>query len=488
MVAQSTKSLITKKKTRKGTVSVRGDDPAHRERLKKLSVKGTQASLDTHLPTGKGASTASYKRRMALARQGFSYEDPLNSILNGAVPAHHWKRYLKTPPETVSETKALEAEYDHEMITRFETKDLALIGELKPVSDPEALGKSLLEGKKWPPAMLASQRDAYIVEMEKAKLNRDPLLFDLLKNSLDMFELVNSCLKPVSGTEEKEIDMDVVRKKVSQKPVSELIDSKGNTLKPVSEYVSTAVSAETVSDGFDDSHGIDVIDAATGQRTKNPFPVEPAERIRVMNKMKLVSAMTDSELRRNAVNASPETVSALESKSGHLRAGFHDGKIFNNIYAYEYALRTMHRMIMRKVPIDQIAKAMGMSVANAARLRTELHRRMSEEMRYTDVYSLLGDTNAFYLEMRAQGLKMLDRAKDIPEQAMAASVAFKAEADRIKALDTARVFETSPVKLAKASENDRHDAKSLIDVLKGILGDEKPQEMIEETAEKPQLF
>jgi hypothetical protein len=74
-------------------------------------------------------------------------------------------------------------------------------------------------------------------------------------------------------------------------------------------------------------------------------------------------------------------------------------------YEKEYRLKLVHRMLMRNVPLDQIARELEVSIHTVMRDRKELYSRLKEEAKKLDINKLIGDTMGFYQEVQGMGLR-----------------------------------------------------------------------------------
>lgn len=80
-------------------------------------------------------------------------------------------------------------------------------------------------------------------------------------------------------------------------------------------------------------------------------------------------------------------------------------------YEKEYRLSLLHRLLMRRIPLDQIAEQLGVSTRTVQRLRTELFTRLRKEAKDLDLHKFIGDTFAFYSEVQAMALRGASAAK-----------------------------------------------------------------------------
>lgn len=111
-------------------------------------------------------------------------------------------------------------------------------------------------------------------------------------------------------------------------------------------------------------------------------------------------------------------------------------------YAKEYRLDMLRRYLLRRIPIDQIASMMGVSVSTIEKDRAELGQRMREVARRLDINEIVGNQLETYGEISAMALKMA--SVDATPAAMklaAMRTTLASEADKTRFLNTAGVFD-----------------------------------------------
>lgn len=112
----------------------------------------------------------------------------------------------------------------------------------------------------------------------------------------------------------------------------------------------------------------------------------------------------------------------------------------------EARLVLLHRMMIRKIPPEEIAKQLGVSIAMYYKLRAALQTRMRLDVNKVDVPYLIGDTLAFYDEVRSMALTMSSSTaiKSAQTKVAAMSIALRAEADKNDFLTKCGVY-SAPV-------------------------------------------
>lgn len=123
-------------------------------------------------------------------------------------------------------------------------------------------------------------------------------------------------------------------------------------------------------------------------------------------------------------------------------------------YAKEYRLALLHRMLMRNVPLDQIARQLQVSISTVEKDRSLLKKRLREAATQLNIDEMVGSQNAVYDEIAGMSLRIASQAgggsdeNGNPVQAVpvamrlaAMRTALAANADRTRFLNTAGVFD-----------------------------------------------
>lgn len=112
----------------------------------------------------------------------------------------------------------------------------------------------------------------------------------------------------------------------------------------------------------------------------------------------------------------------------------------------EARLVLMHRMMIRKIPVEEIRKQLGISISMYYKLRDGLQERMRLDVNKVDVPYLIGDTMAFYDEVRSMALTISSSAAvgSHHVKLAAMNVALKAEQDKNNFLTQCGVY-SAPV-------------------------------------------
>ncbi len=111
-------------------------------------------------------------------------------------------------------------------------------------------------------------------------------------------------------------------------------------------------------------------------------------------------------------------------------------------FAKEYRLDMLRRQLLRRVPLDQIALSMGVSISTLEKDRVELGKRMREHARQLDINEIVGNQVETYAEISGMAMRMAS-AEATPAAMRLASMrtALASEADKTRFLNTSGVFD-----------------------------------------------
>lgn len=141
------------------------------------------------------------------------------------------------------------------------------------------------------------------------------------------------------------------------------------------------------------------------------------------------------------------------------------------IYAREYKLRCLHRMILRNIPRHEQAFLLDLEPPELGEMTKELERRLATEAGRVDTMVFFGKTNAFYDEMVALSYQLAaDPALRTHNRLQAIQTALAAESDRQRFYHLMGVFQKMPWTPDAAIAADRHHkgAEDLIAQLSAI--------------------
>lgn len=124
----------------------------------------------------------------------------------------------------------------------------------------------------------------------------------------------------------------------------------------------------------------------------------------------------------------------VAERARHVRA-------FSGDYTREFILQTLHRLLLARVPLDQIARRFGVTVRTVQNWRGELHRIVAEEARKLDPYPIIGEAMAHYRMVRGDAHQRALAARNMAEWKAAMEIALKAEGEFFKLMQVSGGFE-----------------------------------------------
>lgn len=142
-------------------------------------------------------------------------------------------------------------------------------------------------------------------------------------------------------------------------------------------------------------------------------------------------------------------------------------------FAKEHRLGLIHRMLMRGVGLDQIARQLQVSISTVEKDRAELNRRLRANAKALNIDEMIGGQNAFYDEVQAMALRVASAGQSRDEDGNPVSAipvamklaamrtALAANADRTRFLNTAGVFDALRFRRAE-DEGELSDVQALM--------------------------
>lgn len=122
-------------------------------------------------------------------------------------------------------------------------------------------------------------------------------------------------------------------------------------------------------------------------------------------------------------------------------------------YAKEYRLQLLNRLLMRNIPLDQIAQQLQVSISTVEKDRVELKKRLREAATQMNIDEMIGGQNAVYDEIAGMALRIASGGAQKDDQGRpiaavptamklaAMRTALAANADRTRMLNSAGVFD-----------------------------------------------
>lgn len=126
-------------------------------------------------------------------------------------------------------------------------------------------------------------------------------------------------------------------------------------------------------------------------------------------------------------------------------------------YAKEYRLQLLHRLLMRNVPLDQIAAQLQVSISTVEKDRAELKRRLREAAKELNIDEMVGNQLAVYEEIGGMALRVASGSGEggapTPMRLAAMRTALAANADKTRFLSSAGVFDVLKFRRADDGSN-----------------------------------
>jgi transposase-like protein len=171
----------------------------------------------------------------------------------------------------------------------------------------------------------------------------------------------------------------------------------------------------------------------------------------------------------------PQTIAGTPSEDFNPQGRLAQVRRRSTTYEREYRLNLLHRLMMRGVPLDEIANQLGISVSQVYRDRDELKERHRASSRSLDIDEIIGDSKGYYEEAGAMAMRAASK-NDLPYAMRLAAVrtALAAKNDMHRFFQTAGVYDV--LRFRKAQDgNGTSDVRRLMEnterLLSGGLGD-----------------
>lgn len=142
-------------------------------------------------------------------------------------------------------------------------------------------------------------------------------------------------------------------------------------------------------------------------------------------------------------------------------------------YEKEYRLGLLHRLLMRRIPIDEIASQLGRSVSQVYRDREELLARLREDSASLNIDELVGESKGFYDEAAAMAMRAASNSQaPLPMRLAAIRTGLAARNDMHRFFQTAGVYDVLRYKRAQDGSG-ASDIKRLMEQTDRLLSGER---------------
>jgi hypothetical protein len=141
-------------------------------------------------------------------------------------------------------------------------------------------------------------------------------------------------------------------------------------------------------------------------------------------------------------------------------------------YADEYKMQLLHRLLLRGLPLDTIARMLEITPRSVQQLRVRLFARLRVEAKNADIYSIAGQTMAFYREVRSVAMRLATENKSgVQNQINALRVALSAEADQHRFLQASGFYEQAKYMPAVDTSDDtsKTEGADVIDMVMNMM-------------------
>jgi signal transduction histidine kinase len=138
-------------------------------------------------------------------------------------------------------------------------------------------------------------------------------------------------------------------------------------------------------------------------------------------------------------------------------------------YEREYRLDLLNRMLMRNLPLDEIANSLGVTVRQIQRDRKELQDRLRKAARDLDIDEIIGGSTSFYQEVQAMSMRAASSRQTPTAMKLGAlRVALAAHNDKHRMMQAAGVYDA--LRFRKGADGAaRSDIQRLLDVTDDLL-------------------
>lgn len=142
-------------------------------------------------------------------------------------------------------------------------------------------------------------------------------------------------------------------------------------------------------------------------------------------------------------------------------------------YEKEYRLGLLHRLLMRRIPMDEIAAQLGVSIATVYRDRDELRNKLREDARGLDIDEIVGDSKGFYDEVGAMAMRAASNSNvPMPMRLAAMRTGLAAKNDMHRFFQTAGVYDVLRFRVSQDGSGIT-DVRRLMENTERLLAGEK---------------
>lgn len=155
-------------------------------------------------------------------------------------------------------------------------------------------------------------------------------------------------------------------------------------------------------------------------------------------------------------------------------------------YKKEYILRTVHRLLLRGMPVHYIAMQFNVHPNTVNKWIAELKSRLKMEATQVNLYDIAGDSIAFYNEVRSMGMAIATTAQKVPEKVRGLEAALSSENSKHRFLAGAGMYDIQRLGREIGHDPNTKKATQIIDMARDILSgnftfveeEEKPEDQL----------
>lgn len=142
-------------------------------------------------------------------------------------------------------------------------------------------------------------------------------------------------------------------------------------------------------------------------------------------------------------------------------------------YEREYRLQLLHRLLLRNLPLDEIANSLGVSVSTVLRDRKELKERLRAAAKELDIDEMIGNSKGFYEEVQAMAMRAASAQQTpLPMKLAAMRTALASHNDMHRFYQAAGVYDVLRFRRG-ASEGQVSDIQRLMQLTDELLTETK---------------
>lgn len=144
----------------------------------------------------------------------------------------------------------------------------------------------------------------------------------------------------------------------------------------------------------------------------------------------------------------------------------------SSAYEREYRLGLLSRLLMRKIPLDEIAAQLGISVSQVMRDRTLLATRYRDAAKELNIDEMVGSNQEFYEEVMAMSMRAASNAQSpLPMRLAAMRTALASNNDKHRFFQAAGVYDVLRFRRAPGGEG-QNDIQRMMGLAEELMAGE----------------